>query len=42
MNGYLSKMNLTPEIIAQLQKNPTLKEMIEKLSSIEQLTTTTA
>ena len=40
MDGYLSKMNLTPEIIAQLQENPTLKEMIEKLSSTEQLTTT--
>ncbi len=34
MEGYLSKMNLTPEIIAQLQENPALKEIIEKLSPL--------
>lgn len=39
-NGYLPKLNLNTEIIAQLQENPALKEMIEKLSSLEQITTT--
>ena len=40
MDGYISKINPTSEIIAQLQENPTLKEIIEKLSSLEQITTT--
>ena len=34
MDRYISKMNLTPEITAQLQENPALKEIIEKLSPL--------